>query len=319
MARVGVITPCFNAERFIARTIESVLGQTFTDWDMVIVDDGSTDRTAEIAEQYAAGNPRVCMIRQDNGGVCSARNAGFAESARDSEYIVFLDHDDCLKPEMLAQMARYLDENPKVGIAHCAFEIVDERDRPAHDARDFARYAFDGKRLAAMAADCPETPFEAIFWNCPMIPSACMMRRLVYEQTPGWDEQFGQGNEDVDLFLHFSLLAPIHFVPQTLVRYRIHAGQASRRIMQQQSQQMRLYGKWLAQNGPAGERLGWVLATWRLYESRLVPQLWLRRASVRLRQGDLVETAKCLLRAAKHAWQARYVPAQAGSEAPFAR
>lgn len=315
MAKISIITPCFNAEKFIGRTIESVLAQTFADWEMIVIDDGSTDSTADIAGRFAAIDPRVRLVRHENGGVCRARNSGFAAASPERAYLVFLDHDDCLKPGMLARMASYLDENPAVAIAHCALQIIDEQGRPAQDTRDFLRYAFDGTRLAQVPADQPETPFEAIFWNCPILPSACMIRRSVYEKTPGWDESFGQGNEDVDLFLHICLIAPIHFVPEALVQYRIHAGQASRRTIQQQSQQMRLYRKWLAKNGPAGERAGWVLATWRIYEGRLVPQLWLRRASMRLRQGNLLEGFKCLLRAVKHAWLARYMLGKAGREA----
>ncbi|HEX5323633.1 MAG TPA: hypothetical protein VFW40_07600, partial [Capsulimonadaceae bacterium] len=113
-------------------------------------------------------------------------------------------------------------------------------------------------------------------------------------------EAFGQGNEDVDLFLRLALLAPVHFLPETLVNYRIHSGQASQRAMQQQRQQLRLYKKWLSADGPAGERLGSLIQTWKLYEGRLVPGFWLNRAACNLRQRDLKEGARCLLRSVKH-------------------
>lgn len=312
MPKISIITPCYNGAAFLERTIGSVLAQTLADWEMVIVDDGSSDETTQIADRFAERDERIRILTQPNGGVCRARNAGFAAASGESEYLVFLDQDDCLAPEMLAKMARYLDRTPGAGFAHCAFEIVDENDHPTSDPRDFGRYVFDGKGLAALRESERETPFEAIFWNCPIMPSASMIRRSAYEKTPGWDETFQNGNEDVDLFLHLALIAPMHFLPEKLVRYRAHPAQASRKIMQVQRQQISLYEKWLAPNGPAGERLGWLTETWRLYEGRLIPRLWLARAAENWHKGDWQESGKCLLRSAKHVALAHWLPLRAG-------
>jgi glycosyltransferase involved in cell wall biosynthesis len=300
MPKISVITPCYNAQAYIARTVESVLAQSFVNWEMVIVDDGSTDDTAQIAARFISSDSRIKLIRQENGGVCRARNAGFTAASTESTYLLFLDQDDCLKPEMLANLESYLDDHRDAGMAHCAFELIDESEQPATDYRDFERYAFDGRSLSALPPGHVETPFESIFWNCPILPSACLMRRSVYETTRGWDEHFGQGNEDVDLFLRFSLSAPVHFVPQKLVRYRIHSSQASKRTMRQHGQQFRLFNKWLSENSPAGEKTSWLFGTWKLYEGKLVPRFWLRRARERLIQRDILESMRCLLRSLKH-------------------
>ena len=78
MPKVSIITPCYKGERFIGRTIESVLAQTWTDWEYVVVDDGSPDGSMEVVAAHAAREPRLALLRQPNGGMENARNSGFA-------------------------------------------------------------------------------------------------------------------------------------------------------------------------------------------------------------------------------------------------
>lgn len=97
---ISVIIPAYNIERFIARAIESVVAQSFGDWELVIINDGSTDRTLEVAGRYAAADPRIKIMSQTNKGLAAVRNEGlrFAEE----DYIVFIDGDDELSPEFLS-------------------------------------------------------------------------------------------------------------------------------------------------------------------------------------------------------------------------
>src|SRR5579884_832023 len=190
MPKVTIITPCYNARDYIERTIQSVRAQTCGDWEYVIVDDGSSDHTREIVAAYADADPRIRLIRQPNGGVCQARNVGYRAASCESHYLLFLDQDDCLHPSMLEQMAGYLDSHPDAGLAHCGFDLIDEHDQPARDSRNFERYVVRGKMLAALSPEVARTPPEAILWWCSMLPSACLIRRHVYERTPGWDESF---------------------------------------------------------------------------------------------------------------------------------
>ncbi|MGI8668594.1 MAG: glycosyltransferase family 2 protein, partial [Aridibacter sp.] len=103
---VSVIIPAYNAEQFISQTIESVLGQTLKDFEIVVVDDGSTDETAGIAESYGA--PVRC-IRKTNGGVSRARNTGIEHAV--GKYIAFLDADDLWEPTKLEKQVALLDAN----------------------------------------------------------------------------------------------------------------------------------------------------------------------------------------------------------------
>lgn len=123
MPRVSVIIPTFNCERFIAQTIESVLAQTYRDLELVVVDDGSTDNTRLIVEEFLK-DKRVRYIYQNNSGASTARNKGFLESS--GEYIAFLDSDDLWYPEKLERQVDFLDKNKDIGLVNCMVNIIDK-------------------------------------------------------------------------------------------------------------------------------------------------------------------------------------------------
>lgn len=114
-ARVSAIITAFNGEPFIAAAIESVLGQTRPLDEIVVVDDGSTDRTPAIVERYCSRG--VCLVRQENRGISEARNRGIAETT--GNLIAFLDCDDLWAPEKTEQQARQLIDHPEVGLVTC--------------------------------------------------------------------------------------------------------------------------------------------------------------------------------------------------------
>ena len=101
-ATVSVIMPVYKVERYVARAIESVLAQSFTDFEFLIVDDGSPDRSGEICDEYAQKDPRIRVIHKENGGAPSARNAAMDQAA--GEYVYFMDSDDWVEPDMLRDM-----------------------------------------------------------------------------------------------------------------------------------------------------------------------------------------------------------------------
>ena len=104
MPGISVIVPAYNAEKYLKNCVESVRNQTFQDWELLIVDDGSKDRTREIAMECAAGDDRVRVLRKKNGGVSSARNLGLREAK--GEYIAFLDADDRYECRCLEKIGR---------------------------------------------------------------------------------------------------------------------------------------------------------------------------------------------------------------------
>src|SRR5262249_33469218 len=126
---VSIVTPCYNAGRFISRTVESVRRQTFAAWEHVVVDDGSTDDSAAVVTSLLASEPRLRLIRQANGGMSDARNNGFRACSPSSRYLLFLDADDCLEPGMLETLYRHLELHPEAGMAYCDHVHIDEQDR----------------------------------------------------------------------------------------------------------------------------------------------------------------------------------------------
>lgn len=121
MPKVSVIIPTYNRGSLIARAINSVLSQTFKDFEIIVIDDGSTDNTQEVLESFEG---EIRYVYQQNGGIAKARNRGI-ELAQ-GNYIAFLDSDDYWAPEKLALQVRVLDFNPKVGIVYSRMPIVNE-------------------------------------------------------------------------------------------------------------------------------------------------------------------------------------------------
>lgn len=124
---VSVIMAAFNTEAYIEQAVLSVIAQDFTDWELLIIEDGSTDRTYELAEQLAAGDPRIRLMRNAKKGVSSARNLGM-EQAR-GRYIAFLDSDDAMDAGSLGARVKALDEDADVKVVHSIVRRVDEKGR----------------------------------------------------------------------------------------------------------------------------------------------------------------------------------------------
>jgi glycosyltransferase involved in cell wall biosynthesis len=115
---VSVVVPSYNVEKYLGECVESVLNQTYSNWEMIIVNDGSQDNTLECAQKYADEDQRITVINQKNGGVSAARNAGLF--AAKGKYIVFLDGDDYWRPEFLAKLTEAIERSGKK-IAYCGY------------------------------------------------------------------------------------------------------------------------------------------------------------------------------------------------------
>ncbi len=114
--RVSIVTPTYNGEKFIERAIKSVLWQTFKDWEMIIVDDGSKDNTVDVIKKYIERDPRIKLIelKENTGGPAIPRTIACQEAKRD--YIAFLDQDDLYYPEYLETKIKYLDKNQEIDV-----------------------------------------------------------------------------------------------------------------------------------------------------------------------------------------------------------
>ena len=173
---ISVVIPAFNAGRFISRTIDSVLAQTYRDFELIVVDDGSQDNTAEIVQRYG---PRVRYLYQENAGDGPARNAGI-QAAR-GEWIAFLDHDDEWLPEKLERQMDLLDRNPDLrwcgGNYHKSYL---DRQAPAGHP-DLLQQNLAGR-------DHFENFFTAVArQGCTLITTTMIVHRSVFEQVGVFD------------------------------------------------------------------------------------------------------------------------------------
>jgi glycosyltransferase involved in cell wall biosynthesis len=219
---VSVIVPCFNSERFLAHTIESVVRQGLAKWELILVDDGSADSTWAIISEHARGDPRISGHQQRNGGTCAARNHGFSKTDGRSRYLMFLDHDDALAPDALGKMSSYLGRHPQVGLVACQFEDigVDGRALGTGGVDRWVPGTIFPRRLGP--SEFP-TPFVTFFCATGQGPFA-MYRRSAYVKTSGWDTGFWP-HEDTDMFCQMALEAEVHFLPDRLYHKRVHPNQ----------------------------------------------------------------------------------------------
>lgn len=198
---VSVVMPLYEGVHYLREAIQSILNQTYSDFEFIIVDDGSTDGGPEIVSSYH--DARIRLIRQEHGGISVALNRGISESR--SPYIARMDSDDISHPERLRLQFRYLEEHPDVALVGTWYARfgVDEPDVICHPVSDFqikfVLYGF--------------TTFGH---------GSVMIRKSVLAQSEGYRFPFA---EDYDLWLRVSERAATHNIPRVLYRYRLSAQQ----------------------------------------------------------------------------------------------
>ena len=203
MPQVSVIIPAYNGDRYIAQAVESVLSQTYTNWEMIIVDDGSCDRTHEVLQPYL---DRIRYIYQENQGVAAARNRGIHESQ--GELIAFLDQDDFFLPDKLAAQVALWSSSPSLGIINSGWRLVNEQGQKISDIKCWEYL--------------PKLDLETWIVQMPVLPSAMMFSRTWLQLVEGFDSEF-DSVDDADLLLRLALLGcEAAWLPQVTVCYRQH-------------------------------------------------------------------------------------------------
>lgn len=302
--RVTIVTTCWNSEEFLARTIDSVRAQSFSDWEHVVLDDGSPGDFMGIVQPYLESEPRLRVVRQANGGLCKARNGGYRAASAASAYLLFLDADDCMEPDMLSTLVAELDGHPEAGMAFCDRTIIDANDRPIDAYRDewiprLVPHRLGARRLGPSEA---ETPFIAFYAYSVVVPSLTLIRRRVYERVGAWDESLGPIYDDADMWLRISLVSTARYVPRRLLRRRIHGSQLTRDARSDAGRRraQRTYDAkwkdpaWLDET--ARRRVG---VARRIRAGRIAPYLWFSWARERARRRQWIEAARCAGRAVR--------------------
>jgi len=202
--RVSVIMPVYNADFFLGQAIESILGQTFTDFEFVIVDDGSRDRSWEIIEAYARADARIRAFRNAENFKLSKTLNRAIEASR-GEYLVRMDSDDVSMPERLAIQVAFMDANPEVGVSGGTMQIINEQDKRIGVRR---YYATDAEIRAHL------------FRFSPFSHPTIILRHAVLDKAGGYEHCFNPA-EDYELYFRLGRISKFGNVPQTLLRYRV--------------------------------------------------------------------------------------------------
>ena len=214
MSRVSVIIPTYNGDQFIAEAIESVLNQTYSDLELIVVDDGSQDATVPILQSYQ--NQIHCFV-QPNQGVAAARNRGLQMAT--GEFVAFLDQDDVFLPDKLACQVSRLENYPDLGLVNSGWQIVDQQ----------------GQVLSAVRPWCGRLQLDLETWIVwkPIFLGAMLFRRSCLNQVGGFNSQWHQVG-DVDMVLRMVLDGCRgEWLQQETVCYRQHDRNASRNALQQ--------------------------------------------------------------------------------------
>ena len=305
--KITVVIPCYNAGLFLDASIRSLTAQSVADWECVIFNDGSTDDTRKIAETWCRKDSRFLLVNQENLGVSCARNVGFRAGSAAASYVLFLDSDDCLHPDMLKKLGECLDSNPKVGLARCEYEFMDHKGSPVSGIRQKERYVPTSYWVRQLSRAEKEIPFVSVFALSGIVPSVALIRRSVFAQTSGFDETFGQHHEDTDLFLKLRLLADFYYFPETLVTKRIHArsSTAHNATFQQRAalKEKLLVAKWSSHAGLSQEQMILVSNALLFKQYRLEACLGFARSYGYVRKGSLLKALQFFIGALR-----RYLP-----------
>lgn len=226
-AIVSIVIPLYNGGRFLAETLRSVLEQTLGRFEVIVVDDGSTDEGPDVVR--AQTDPRVRLVQTPHLGVARARNTGAAQISGSARYLVFLDADDLWDPQLLATLVDALDRRPDAAGAFVLAEYVDD-DGDTLNPGDFPRHMRgredlrDG-RLVPRDSNA-DVEFEHLFLaNLVYPPSCVLVRRTAFEAAGGFDHRFLA--EDWEFMVRLARQGPIMPVDRVLVGYRRHTSNAS--------------------------------------------------------------------------------------------
>ncbi len=210
---ISVVIPAYNSQDYIADSIKSVFNQTWKPKEIIVVDDGSTDKTADVVNSLDPPDGlKIVLLRQENSGPSAARNRGL--KAANGNWIAFLDSDDIWKPEKLAAQVSCLSDNPESGLIFGDMELL----RPGKDmiASAFQKFGFpDGCQNREW-----KNAFERLLERNPIPTSSVLVRKKAIQLAGYFDEQLWHG-EDYDLWLRLALSVKITCIPDVVLTKRL--------------------------------------------------------------------------------------------------
>ena len=211
MPRVSVIMPVFNADKYVAHAIRSILSQTFTEWELIVVNDGSTDNSEEVILSF--NDPRIRYFTKENGGVSTARNCALKKAR--GEFICFVDADDALTPDSILGRLEVFDAKPHVNAVDGHVQVFNQDMTSVVRTWRPARSGHVTSRMLQLSSEC----FCSLTW----------MIRLDRHRMPLFDEQMTHA-EDLLFLTCISTTGEYDFVNRTIYNYRLTPASAMKNI-----------------------------------------------------------------------------------------
>ncbi|MBI5650359.1 MAG: glycosyltransferase [Chloroflexi bacterium] len=270
MTRISVIIPCYNHAHYLGEAIQSARAQTYREVEIIVVDDGSTDHTAQVA---AAFGESVRYIYQANAGLAAARNAGIRAST--GEYIALLDADDLWHPEFLQTLAAILDRDPALGAVYCGSRFI--------NARGEVLPQVITRTVPANALH------DALTGGEFFPPCAVLTRKSVFQRVGFFDETLS-ASEDWDMWLRVAAQFPFAGISNVLALYRMHGNNMSRDLTRMLDSQLQVACKHFgSMDGDP--------ATWSLAQRRAFAGIYLWQASAYYQRNEPARGAEYARRA----------------------
>lgn len=279
---ISVIIPAYNVAAYIGETLDSLLAQTYTDYEAVIVNDGSTDDTEQVIASYRELlGDRLVYVKQSNGGLANARNAGLRVAR--GRYIALLDADDLWAPEFLAKMLTLLESDPTLDLVF-------------PNAWFWGSPNFSGREFQAVFPASEPVTFERVLRRECYIFGLALFKRELLETVGYYDEELG-ASEDFDLWLRMLRHGcRFGFTREPLVKYRWRADSLSNNSDKLLNNLSKVYHKWLRDPAITAEQRALIEAQLRDADAMLNWSLY----RARLKVGDYQEAAQHLALANAH-------------------
>lgn len=245
MPSVSIIIPAYNPGRYLAQAIDSVIAQTFTDWEMVVVDDGSTEDISWVRDKH----PSIRLIQQENRGLSIARNVAILAST--GEFIAFLDADDLWEPDKLAKQVAVMDSCPRVGLCHTLTQYVDAA----------------GHRLDVYFDKATDSYYD-LLKICSVVISSSIIRRECLAVASLFDPMYIHV-QDYDMWLKIAKYYDLNTIMSVETLYRVHGNNMSKDYSMVHSEVSSLLRRHLGQAYKSKDQVAIELLKKGLYESRV--------------------------------------------------
>ncbi len=269
MPAVSVILPAYNQATYLGQAVQSVLNQSYIDFELIVIDDGSTDHTKQVACSF--NDPRLRYIYQDNQGLSAARNTGIRESK--GPYLTYLDSDDLFLPAKLAHLCQVLDERPEIGFVAGQAVPIDEQGNPI------------GK---IFNKPLPEDRRQLLLGN-PLHVGSVMLRRSWQEKVGFFDTGL-RSYEDWDMWLRLVKAGcPMDWIARPVSLYRFHGAQMTRQGAQMTEATFAVLDKIFSDPS--------LPSSWRQYHDRAYSNAYLRAAAQAYSAQDYANAKAYLLEA----------------------